>query len=179
QDRIQKTEPQVPAGANTPAGFAPSKAFILPAAVVASEKLKYRQAPASLGTKKKPYFHNGDHNDKLKQLGNSSEDFVMTYLEQHNYSNIYKATEDNEGLHYDIRFTDEKGNIKFIEVKTFNNGTFYLSREEYEFGRANQKDYEIWLVNNGSIIFPIKDFFTNAKYLPVPNQFIVYLDIEN
>lgn len=179
QNQSQKTEPQVLIIANPPAGSAQNKAFAFPAALVPSEKLKYRQAPASSGTKKKPYFHNGDHNDKLKQLGNSSEDFVMRYLEQNNYTNIYKATEDNEGLHYDIRFTDENGNIKFIEVKTFNNGTFYLSREEYEFGRANQQDYEIWLVNNGNIIFPIKDFFTNAKYLPVPNQFIVYLDIEN
>lgn len=147
-------------------------------AISSSEKLKYKPAASTATLKRKPYFNSGDNIDKLKHIGNSSEDLVIKYLEENNFSNIYKVTEDNDGLHYDIRFTDREGNIKFIEVKTFNNGMFYLSKDEYDFGSLNQQDYEIWLVNNDSIIFPIKDFFTNPKYRPIPNQFIVCLDIE-
>ena len=103
---------------------------------------------------------------------------MIQYLKDKNYTNIYKVSEDNEGLHYDIRFTDEHGNIKFIEVKTFNTGMFYLSKDEFNFGEQNQEDYEIWLVKNGKTIIPIKDFYTNSKYQPITNEYSVYLDIE-
>ena len=102
----------------------------------------------------------------------------MKYLKDNKYTNIYKVTDDNEGLHYDIRFTDEIGNIKFIEVKTFNTGMFYLSKDEYDFGKLHQEDYEIWLVKEGKTIIPIKDFFANSKYHAITNEYIVYLDIE-
>jgi len=178
QNKINETPLQnifgTPASSNDVGSKSPTNV----PAMVSSEKLKYKPATSNATSKRKPYFNSGENNDKLKQIGNSSEDIVIKYLEENNYSNIYKVTEDNEGLHYDIRFTDNDGNIKFIEVKTFNNGMFYLSKDEYDFGSLNQHDYEIWLVNNGSIIFPIKDFFTNPKYHLIPNQYTVYLDIE-
>lgn len=147
------------------------------ARMASSDNLKFRSKPTQGGYSKKPYFHGGDNSEKLKQIGNSSEDIVEKYLKDNNYSNIYKVTEDNDGLHYDIRITDQHGNIKYIEVKTFNNGMFYLSKDEYDFGVENQQDYEIWLVHNGDTIFPIRDFFTNEKYQLVPEKYIVYLEI--
>ncbi|MFD1162054.1 sacsin N-terminal ATP-binding-like domain-containing protein [Hwangdonia seohaensis] len=146
--------------------------------VVSSEKLKQKKTPFKGAGNRKPYLPGKDNKGKLKQIGNASEDCVMQYLKDNNYTNIYKASEDNEGLHYDIRFTDENGNIKFIEVKTFNTGIFYLSKDEFNFGEQNQEDYEIWLVKNGKTIIPIKDFYTNSKYQPITNEYIVYLDIE-
>lgn len=146
--------------------------------VVSSEKLKQKKTPFKGAGNRKPYLPGKDNKGKLKQIGNASEDCVMQYLKDNNYTNIYKASEDNEGLHYDIRFTDENGNIKFIEVKTFNTGIFYLSKDEFNFGALNQEDYEIWLVKNGKTIIPIKDFYTNSKYQPITNEYIVYLDIE-
>jgi len=178
QNKINDTPLQNTFGTLASSNNAGSKSPANVPAIVSSEKLKYKLTTSNAPSKRKPYFNNGDNNDKLKQIGNSSEDLVIRFLEENNYSNIYKVTEDNDGLHYDIRFTDREGNIKFIEVKTFNNGMFYLSKDEYDFGSVNQQDYEIWLVNNGSLIFPIKDFFTNPKYQPIPNQFTVYLDIE-
>ncbi|WP_055435784.1 sacsin N-terminal ATP-binding-like domain-containing protein [Lacinutrix algicola] len=146
--------------------------------VVSSEKLKLKTNQFKRAGNRKPFLPGKENKGKLKQIGNASEDCVMKYLKDNNYSNIYKVSDDNEGLHYDIRFTDEKGNIKFIEVKTFNTGMFYLSKDEFNFGKENQGDYEIWLVKNGKTIIPIKDFYTNTKYQPIANEYIVYLDIE-
>jgi hypothetical protein len=146
--------------------------------VVSSEKLKQKSKPTISKEVRKPYIPGKENKGRLKQIGNLSEDIVVKFLNDNKYTNIYKVTDDNEGLHYDIRFTDENGNIKFIEVKTFNNGIFYMSKDEYNFGEEHQEDYEIWLVRNGTIIIPIKDFFTNSKYQPLTNEYIVYLDIE-
>lgn len=146
--------------------------------VVSSDNLKQKVKETKAVLKRKPYLPGKENSGKLKAIGNASEDIVVKYLKDNKFTNIYKVTDDNEGLHYDIRFTDENGNIKFIEVKTFNTGMFYLSKDEFNFGKEHQEDYEIWLVNNGKIIFPIKDFFTNSKYFPITNEYIVYLDIE-
>jgi hypothetical protein len=146
--------------------------------VVSSDKLKQKQKQTKGGGKRKPFLPGKENKGKLKEIGNASEDVVFKYLKDNKYSNIYKVTDDNEGLHYDIRFTDTNGNIKFIEVKTFNTGMFYLSKDEYDFGKEHQEDYEIWLVKDGKTIIPIKDFFTNSKYHAITNEYIVYLDIE-
>lgn len=146
--------------------------------VVSSDNLKQKQKQSKGGGKRKPFLPGKENKGKLKEIGNASEDVVVKYLKDNKYSNIYKVTDDNEGLHYDIRFTDENGNIKFIEVKTFNTGMFYLSKDEYDFGKQHQEDYEIWLVKDGKTIIPIKDFFTNSKYHAITNEYIVYLDIE-
>lgn len=146
--------------------------------VVSSDNLKQKVNHPKASEKRKPFLPGKENSGKLKQIGNASEDVVIKYLKDNKCSNIYKVTEDNEGLHYDIRFTDENGNVKFLEVKTFNTGMFYLSKDEYDFGKHHQEDYEIWLVKNGKIIIPINDFFTNSKYQPITNEYIVYLDIE-
>src|SRR5690606_8240365 len=115
---------------------------------------------------------------KLKEIGNSSEKFVYDFLlNSPDYKDVYLASEDNEGLHYDIRYTDNQNVVKYVEVKTFDYGFFHLAKSEYDFGVNNKEDYEIWLVNDKKNIIPIKDFFTNNKYEVLPNEFLVYLEI--
>ena len=146
--------------------------------VLSSETLKKRTKQLKQKGKRKPYLPNLDNKKNLKQIGESAEECVMKYLINHNYANIYKASDDNEGLHYDIRFTDENGNVKFIEVKSFDNGKFHLSKSQYDFGQDNHEDYEIWLVIDNKDIIPIKDFYVNAKYDAIVSEYVVYLELE-
>lgn len=114
---------------------------------------------------------------KLKEIGTTSERIVYQYLlKDKNYKDVYWAGEDDEGLHHDIRYTDNSQRIKYVEVKTFDNGYFYLSKAEYEFGKNHKEDYEIWLVKNKQEIIPIRNFFTDGKYEATPNEYIIYLE---
>lgn len=116
---------------------------------------------------------------RLKEIGNTSEQVVYEFLIRNNYENADLIARDNEGLHYDIRYTDAEGSVKFVEVKTFDTNSFYMSKEEYDFGYLNKENYEIWLVKNKLHIIAIKDFFTNPKYIKTVNEYIVFLEISN
>lgn len=116
---------------------------------------------------------------RLKEIGNTSEQVVYEFLVRNNYKNADLIARDNEGLHYDIRYTDTEGSVKFVEVKTFDTNSFYMSKEEYDFGYLNKENYEIWLVKNKLHIIVIKDFFSNPKYIKTVNEYIVYLEISN
>ena len=67
--------------------------------------------------------------------------------------------------------------VKYIEVKKFDNGRFFLSKPEFDFGKSEEDNYEIWLVKNNKQIIIIKDFFTNNKYKPVISEYEVFLDV--
>lgn len=147
--------------------------------IIDSAKLKPKKnSNKSKSKNKSVYTPKTKDEKKLKEIGNSSEKFVYDFLlNSPDYKDVYLASEDNEGLHYDIRYTDYKDVVKYVEVKTFDNNFFHLSKPEYDFGLENKEDYEIWLVNDKKNIIPIKDFFTNNKYKVVSNEFLVYLEI--
>lgn len=113
----------------------------------------------------------------LKEKGNKSEDIVYDYLINNGFKNVDRVSEDNEGLQCDIRYTNDLGEVKYVEVKTFDHGNFHLSKPEYDFGKVNQKDYEIWLVKNKQDIIPIFDFFENPKYKTTVNEYLIHLEI--
>lgn len=125
------------------------------------------------------YVPNISNEKKKKEKGNASEKIVLEYLIKNNFSGIDHTAKFNEGLHYDIRYTNQDGIVKYVEVKTFDNGSFHLSRSEYDFGEKHKENYEIWLVKNKTIIIPIYDFFTNPKYKTTVNEYLVHLEIVN
>lgn len=144
--------------------------------IISSELLKPKQVNSNIN-RGGIYTPKEKNSRGLKETGNSSEQVVLDYLLNHGYKNVDPVSDDNEGLQCDIRYTDNNETVKYVEVKTFDNGNFYLSQSEYDFGKANQKDYEIWLVKNKHIIIPIYDFFSNPKYKTTINEYLVHLDI--
>jgi len=127
---------------------------------------------------KRIYTPKGSDERKLKEMGNTSEKYVFNYLKDNNFDNVDWVSKDNESLHCDIRYTDEQGILKYIEVKSFDSSRFYLSRSEYEFGKSEKDNYEIWLVRNKNEIIKIQDFFTNSKYNPITSEYEIYLDLK-
>jgi len=98
-------------------------------------------------------------NSGKKELGNDVEKIVVGYLNRASYAkDVDHVSKTNEGLHYDIKYFDIDQNIiKFVECKYYNGYNFLLSREEKQFADANIEQYEIWLVDKDSKIYPIKD----------------------
>ncbi len=88
------------------------------------------------------------------QIGKNSENKVYDHLcSKYGKEFVHYKAKEDEGLHYDIRYSPDKG-LKYIyvEVKTFSNNSFIISREEFEFGKENKDRYEIWLVKNDNLI---------------------------
>lgn len=149
--------------------------------IIDSNRLKRRKFSIKNKSNSVDLFMPNSNNERhKKRKGNRSEQIVFNYLKSNpQYNNVYWVSDDNEGLHYDIRYVNEHGKLKYVEVKTFDYSLFYLSSDEYNFGVDHKDDYEIWLVNNQINIIPIKDFFDNEEYKIEPNQFTVSLELEN
>lgn len=146
--------------------------------ILSSNNLKYKKGKSETGNDGHNVFTPKDKNHRrLKEKGNESEKIVFNYLRDNNFEGVDHVAKDNEGLHCDIRYTDENGIVKYVEVKTFDTSRFILTKSEYEFGKSELDNYEIWLVRNKNEIIPIKDFFTNEKYKPVISEYEVYLDL--
>ena len=149
------------------------------AIIISSEKLQSKKRERSSKMNGRGVFTPKESEErKLKEMGNTSEKFVFNYLKNNNFKNVDWVSRDNEGLHCDLRFTDENDNLKYIEVKTFDGGRFFLSRSEFEFGKVEHENYEIWLVRNKNEIIKIKDFFTNGKYDPITSEYEISLNIK-
>lgn len=144
--------------------------------IVSSDKLLPKLKIAGDNGRKGVFTPKEPNRRKQKEKGNSSEKIVFDYLSK-KYEAVYWASQDNEGLHYDIRYINEENVLKYVDAKTFDNGNFHLSKAEYDFGIDNKEDYEIWLVQHQQKIIPIKDFFTNDKYEAVANEYLVHLTI--
>ena len=113
-----------------------------------------------------------------KRKGDKSEDIVYKKLVSKYGSNrvSWKSKED-EGMHYDIRYLSEDGYWKYVEVKSFSNNTFILTKSEKEFGEKHDDVYEIWLVNNDSKIYTLTNFFSRDDVLLIPKDYLVSIQI--
>ena len=145
--------------------------------IIDSETLVGTKRKGSSG-KKRVYTPNISKGKRLKEIGDESEKMVYDFLKNEGYASVDWVSRDNEGLHYDIRYTDNDGVVKFVEVKTFDTGRFILSKSQYDFGKNDEGNFEIWLVRNKDEIIPIKDFYTNKKYNLVASGYEVYLDLK-
>lgn len=127
--------------------------------------------------KKGAYTHNSSSNKRNKKKGNKAERKVYAKLiELYGDDSVaYKAKED-EGLHYDIRYTRDGKKWIYVEVKSFENGNFYISRSEKLFGEKNKDNYQIWLVNSNEL-YPI-ELFKIEDYNIEATEYIVSLEIE-
>lgn len=136
-----------------------------------------------------------DHLSKAKDqkdLGDAGEELVMQYeinkLKQaglNEQSGKVRIVKDGEG--YDVYSYDEKGNEKFIEVKTTTGNElnpFYLSENEVAFMRLHVRVYSIYRVyiydeeNNSGEFFEINGEVEN-QLLMKPTQFQVLIKKEN
>lgn len=112
------------------------------------------------------------------KLGKTSEEKVFQFLcSKYGEDFVHNKAKEDEGLHYDIRYSPDNGShYKYVEVKTFSNDTFIISREEFEFGKEKKELYEIWLVRNNELII----FEQNLEEidLVVKDYYVAFSNIE-
>ena len=128
---------------------------------------------------KGPFIPSGTNNNN-KKVGNRSEKLVYnTLVEKYGKENVSWKAKEDEGLHYDMRYSSDNGNKwKYVEVKTFNNNSFILSREEKKFGENNKNKYEIWLVDNQNNIYNYEIFKGEVTFELTPKDYIISIELK-
>lgn len=138
-------------------------------------------------TSKKNYYgtHKPSNDRKQKLQGNKAEQCVFNYLvKEYERNNVKWFSKESDSGHYDIRYKKDDRWF-YVEVKTFSNNMFYLSKDEKEFAENNKENYEIFLVEVSSnikceeaniYIIDNVDFEDNLKL--VPNKYEVYYSVK-
>lgn len=127
--------------------------------------------------RKKLFNPKQDQDNQNAQKGKNSEQKVFhKFCEEYGKEFVHWKSKEDEGLHYDIRYSPDKGeNYKYVEVKTFSGNSFIISREEIEFGRAKKDSYEIWLVKGNDII--LFDHILEEDDLTVKDYYVTFTEL--
>jgi hypothetical protein len=119
---------------------------------------------------------------KKRKKGVKAEECVYNYLIK-NESNVEWVSRENDNAHYDIRYKKED-KWNYVEVKTFSNNVFYMSKAEKEFADANRENYEIFLVELGencgkSKIKKVINYDELEELNFVPSEYKIYYSLKN
>lgn len=123
-----------------------------------------------------------------KELGDAGEELVKQHeikklLNRGMHAEAKQVRIAKPGEGFDVYSFDEKGNEKFIEVKTTTGSwknRFYLTRHEIDFMRKNELSYSLYRVynfdeeNNSGEFFELKNGIEN-RLLMEPTQFEVVI----
>ena len=71
----------------------------------------------------------------------------------------------NDACHYDFSYLDTDGRRRFVEVKAFDEGVFYMSNAEYDFAHAeeNRERYDLMLVVGDDVQYIKAPFSKNSE----------------
>jgi len=152
---------------------------------------------ANFGTPSKPnitssttnYGNYSSNNDNAKkQKGDKAEQCVYNWLiNRYGKSKVKWFAKESDTGHYDIRYEKEENKWVYVEVKTYSNNMFYLSKDEKKFAEKNKSKYEIFFVKissdkkceNTQIYFEENiDFTDTTIFSLVPNKYEVYYKIK-
>lgn len=138
--------------------------------------------------------HSQSHEKSKRRKGKAAEKLVRDKLVALGYKNVSWVSGNSDepvrddSLGYDIRYTDDKGAEKFLEVKAISSdNSFFISENEKKCGLKHSEKYVMALVMDKKIHF-VKDFFkfdkgesfdNNKKYTVKKNNYKVHFMVEN
>ena len=101
-------------------------------------------------------------------------------------SGFSNTSDKSDELHYDIKYKNEKGDWRFVEVKSFNGSHFHLSNDERKYAeeKENRGFYDFALVQ-GDDVYMFPGFFgegvnfeNNEMYSATPSDYIISLKVK-
>ena len=93
---------------------------------------------------KKPHKHSQKKNRQNKDIGDKAEKEVFESLKKEfGIDNVEWVSKDDDSYGYDIRYKSSDGDFKYVEVKTYSNGMFHLSKNQKEFAEKNIGNFEM------------------------------------
>lgn len=145
------------------------------------------------GKNETPHVVDENDNRKKKISGIKAEKIVKAYFIQNKIqyeqkSGMSKDAIGNDNNHYDFYYYNNDDKKIYVEVKSTEDNSFYMTEAERKFAEKNYSRYEIALVNikTKSILF-VKDVFSyiqedrsfkdNDRFIAIPTQYYVKLNI--
>jgi len=118
------------------------------------------------------YNPNGDR-DKENKGKKAEKNVVQTLKKEFGEDNVDWVNDDTLG--YDIKYKNNQGIWKYVEVKVYSNSKFFLSKNEKRFAEENKDNYEIFLVTDEEINKLTNiDFYDRNRFLLEANDYVVY-----
>ncbi len=127
---------------------------------------------------RKAYKHSSKSDTKKQKSGKRAElEVYHSLCTKYGKENVEHVSLDDDSLGYDIKYKNEEGIYKYVEVKTFSNGQFHLTKNEKEFAQNNYGSYELFLVSD-TIIFKItKIDYNQSRFTLDSSEYIVRYSI--
>lgn len=128
---------------------------------------------------KNPFKHSNGASTGKKARGNKSEkDVYESLVEKYGANKVTWVSKVSDGDGYDIKYINEHGITKYVEVKTYSGDKFFLSRNELEFARQYIEDYEIFLVSDDILKIDNVDFDDKKRFHLESREYVVSLSIQ-
>ena len=128
---------------------------------------------------RKAYKHNSDADTQKQKRGVKAElEVYQSLCSEYGKDNVEHMSLDNDSLGYDIKYKNEEGIYKYVEVKNFSNGQFYLSKNEKEFAQSNFGFYELFLVSDSILKIPNINYNDDTIFQLDSSEYIVKYSIK-
>jgi hypothetical protein len=131
--------------------------------------------------KKSAYKHSVKKDLANKESGDAAEVVVFSTLEsQFGGEFVEHVSLRDDSLGYDIRYSPDSGvTWKFVEVKRFTSGSFYLTENEKLSAEQHVGAYELFLVTGDNEIFPIFEvnYGDSDRFLVTANEYVVSFSV--
>ncbi len=144
--------------------------------IVSVNLSEHKEEQQKQNISKRPYKHSQNQNKSNKQAGdNAEQDVFNSLINEYGKENVEWVSNDDDKLKYDLRY--KKNDVwKYVEVKTYSNEKFYLSKSEKEFAEKHIENYEIFLVGNE--IYKIVNIDFTKLYM-VASEYVVLYQIKH
>ena len=110
--------------------------------------------------------------DKGKE---AEQDVYNNLIKEYGSDNVDWVSIKDDSLGYDIKYKNSNDIWKYVEVKTYSNNKFYLSKNEKRFSESYKEDYEIFLVGDEEIyVLTDINFYDKDKFLLEADNYVVY-----
>lgn len=128
---------------------------------------------------KNPFKHSSGTSSGKKARGNKSEkDVYESLVETYGADKVTWVSKISDGDGYDIKYINECGITKYVEVKTYSGDKFFLTRNELEFARQHTDDYEIFLVSDDILKIDNVDFDDKDRFHLESREYVVSFTIK-
>ncbi len=127
---------------------------------------------------KRAYKHNSKIETQKQKRGEKAElEVYQSLCLEYGKDNVEHVSLDDDSLGYDIKYKNKEGIYKYVEVKNFSNGQFYLTKNEKEFADNNFGFYELFLVSDS--ILKIQDInYDDSIFQLDSSEYIVKCSIK-
>lgn len=127
---------------------------------------------------KNPYKHSSSTDDRKKEIGDSSEEHAYKYLEyKYGKGKVTWISKDDDKYGCDIKYINNDGITKYVEVKTLSGNKFHITKNELSFSKEQAGLYELFLVGEYINIIRNVDFEDKKQFSIEGQEFTVSYNI--